>query len=216
MHFFTCCLLAAVFTALFSVSCSAEFPAPPKEILPATHSTASAVFAGGCFWGVEGVFEQLKGVKEVVAGYSGGEANTAHYEMVSTGNTGHAESVKIIYDPAIISFGTLLEVFFSAAHDPTQLNYQGPDEGTQYRSAVFYIDDVQKAITEEYIKKINSVHIFRSPVVTQVSHLKAFYSAEKYHQKFMQNNPNDPYILYWDKPKVDMLRKNYPDLVSGK
>lgn len=194
---------------------SSAFPDPPKVSLAVTHSTATAVFAGGCFWGVEGVFEQLKGVKDAVAGYSGGESKTASYERVSMGDTGHAESVKVTYDPAVISYGTLLKVFFSIIHDPTDLDFQGPDRGSQYRSAVFYVDDAQKKTALEYIRKINDAKIFHSRVVTQVVPLNKFYPAEEYHQKFMKKNPDYPYIVHWDKPKVEALRKTYPGLVSG-
>ena len=190
-----------------------KFPDPPAEDPGATGSTQTAVLAGGCFWGMEGVFERLKGVMDVTSGYSGGEEKKAHYNMVSSGFTDHAESIQVTYDPSRISYGELLKVFFSVAHDPTQLNYQGPDKGTQYRSAVFYADDHQKRIAEEYIGTLGRSRIFREPVVTQVVPLEAFYPAEDYHQDFMDRNPNHPYIRYWDVPKVKHLNEELPELV---
>ncbi len=211
--------------ALFLLSCTARgapaaaaspaFPDPPKEA-PASSAKKIAVLAGGCFWGMEGVFERLTGVSEVLSGYSGGGPDTAHYEMVSTGTTGHAESIQVTYDPSVISYGTLLKVYFSIAHDPTELNYQGPDQGTQYRSAIFYADDAQKQEAEAYIKLLDEAHVFATPIVTQVVPLKAFYPAEDYHQKFMDNNPDYPYIVFWDRPKVIALQQAYPQLLSGK
>jgi peptide-methionine (S)-S-oxide reductase len=190
------------------------FPTPPPDSAAALPGTGTAVLAGGCFWGVEGVFQRLSGVIDVVSGYSGGEASTATYESVGTGATGHAESVKILYDPSKIGYGTLLRVFFSIAHDPTELNYQGPDVGPQYRSAIFYSDDAQKRAAEAYIDLLNKAHAFDRPVVTEVAPLKAFYPAEDYHQNFMDNNPNYPYIVYWDAPKVRQLLDLYPELVA--
>jgi peptide-methionine (S)-S-oxide reductase len=190
----------------------AQFPDPPVD--PAAGGgPRTAVFAGGCFWGVEAVFERLKGVQEVVSGYSGGEAKTAHYELVGTGRTGHAESVRITYDPSQVSYGTLLKVFFSVAHDPTQLNYQGPDHGTQYRSAIFYADDTQKRVAEEYIRALDKARVFRGRIVTELSPLKAFYPAEAYHQDYLRHNPTQPYIVIWDLPKIAALQKEYPQLV---
>ena len=174
------------------------------------------MLAGGCFWGMEGVFERLKGVEDVVSGYSGGDQATAHYEIVGTGTTGHAESIRVLYDPSQISYGTLLKVFLSVAHDPTQLNYQGPDHGTQYRSVIFYADEEQKRIAEEYIRTLNRDKVFAEPIVTQVLPLKAFYPAEGYHQDFMANNPSYPYIVYWDLPKIRHLEKEYPGLLSDR
>ncbi len=188
---------------------------PPAMAAAAEGETETAVLAGGCFWGMEGVFERLKGVEDVVSGYSGGTADTAHYNMVGSGSTGHAESVRIIYDPKLISYEKLLEVFFNVAHDPTQLNYQGPDHGTQYRSEVFYADDEQKRTVERYIKKLSDEGIFADPIVTEVAPLKAFYPAEEYHQDFMRLNPNHPYIVYWDVPKIRHLEKEYPDLIKS-
>jgi peptide-methionine (S)-S-oxide reductase len=165
---------------------------------------------------MEGVFERLKGVKDVTSGYSGGEMNTAHYEMVGTGMTGHAESIQIRYDPAQISYGTLLKVFFAVGHDPTELNFQGPDHGTQYRSAIFYANDGQKQVAEDYIRMLDRAKVYPKAIVTQVVALKAFYPAEEYHQHFLDNNPDYPYIVYWDLPKIANLQKLFPDLVSKK
>jgi peptide-methionine (S)-S-oxide reductase len=189
----------------------ADFPNPPVD--PPAAGTRTAVFAGGCFWGVEAVFENLKGVQEAVSGYSGGEAKTAHYELVGTGRTGHAESVRVTYDPARVSYGTLLKVFFSVAHDPTQLNYQGPDHGTQYRSAIFYADESQRRVAEEYIRALDKAGVFREKIVTQLNPLQAFYPAEEYHQDFLRRNPTQPYIMMWDLPKIAALEKEYPKLV---
>lgn len=172
----------------------------------------TAVFAGGCFWGVAGVFERVIGVTNVVSGFSGGEASTAHYEMVSTGRTGHAESVKVTYDPTKITYGQLLKVYFSVAHDPTELNRQGPDEGTQYRSAIFYQTDEQKQIAEAYITQLKAAHVFKRPIVTQVVPFKGFYAAEAYHQHYLDNNPTAPYIMYNDMPKIAALKKQLPEL----
>lgn len=176
----------------------------------------TAVLAGGCFWGVEGVFERLKGVVDVTSGYSGGEMNTAHYEMVGTGGTGHAESIQVRYDPAQVSYGALLKVFFAVAHDPTQLNFQGPDHGTQYRSAIFYANEGQRQVAEEYIRTLGAAKVFPGRIVTQVVPLKAFYAAEEYHQNFLDRNPNYPYIVYWDMPKIANLKKTFPELVGNK
>jgi len=175
-----------------------------------------AVVAGGCFWGIQAVFQHVKGVINATSGYSGGAANTAQYESVSTGDTGHAESVKITYDPSQITYGQLLRVFFSVAHDPTQLNRQGPDSGTQYRSAVFYNSDEQKRIAEAYIAQVDKARVFARPIVTQVVPLKAFYPAEAYHQDYAVNHPNNPYIVYNDAPKVAHLQQHFPELYVGK
>lgn len=193
---------------------AADFPAPAVDISNPPSRQAVAVFAGGCFWGVDAVFERLKGVSDVVSGYSGGNESTAHYEMVGTGRTGHAESVQVTFDPAQITYGKLLQVFFSVAHDPTQLNRQGPDEGTQYRSAIFYNSAEQKRVAEAYIQQLNGAKVFRHPIVTQVVPLKAFYPAEEYHQNFLDRNPDNPYIVYNDLPKLQQLKKKYPDLVK--
>ena len=186
------------------------------EVTPETITSAkgmqTAVFAGGCFWGVEAVFERVKGVTDVVSGYSGGDAKSANYDDVSDGKTLHAEAVKITYDPTKVTYQQLLTVFFSVAHDPTQLNYQGPDRGTQYRSAIFYADDEQKKTTEAFIAAIEKSKVFPSPVVTRVVPLTAFYDAEKYHQNYLVRNPKDPYIVAHDLPKLANLKKQFPDL----
>ncbi len=206
-------IAGAAFAMAFSAPAfSSDFPAPPSEPVSA-HGTQTAVLAGGCFWGMEGVFERLKGVIEVTSGYAGGEKNTAHYELVGTGTTGHAESVRIMYDPAKISYGTILRVYFSVAHDPTQFNYQGPDHGSQYRSAIFYATPEQQRTAEAYIKELGEAKVFSKPIVTQVVPLKGFYAAEEYHQNFMDNNPDYPYIVYWDAPKVAHLQREFPELV---
>ncbi|HEV7374141.1 MAG TPA: peptide-methionine (S)-S-oxide reductase MsrA [Pyrinomonadaceae bacterium] len=184
--------------------------------LAATKGEQTAVFAGGCFWGIQAVFQHVKGVVSATSGYSGGEAKTAHYEMVSTGETGHAESVKIIYDPSKVSYGQLLKVFFAVAHDPTELNRQGPDSGTQYRSAIFYASEEQKRIAEAYINQLNQAKIFEGPIVTQVAVLNSFYKAEAYHQDYAIHHPDDPYIATNDLPKVANLRQQLPDLYIAK
>jgi peptide-methionine (S)-S-oxide reductase len=171
-----------------------------------------AVLAGGCFWGVDAVFKHVKGVKEVVSGYSGGDANTAEYEEVSTGSTGHAESAEITYDPAKVSYAQLLRVFFSVATDPTQLNRQGPDAGTQYRSVIFYSSDAQNQVALAYIDQLNKAQIFRGPIVTQVVPLTHFYNAEDYHQNYLAMHPDDPYIVFNDQPKLRALKKELPGL----
>jgi peptide-methionine (S)-S-oxide reductase len=180
----------------------------------ATTGSQKVVFAGGCFWGVEGVFESLKGVSNAVSGYAGGKATTAQYETVSTGETGHAESVEVTYDPSVISFNQLLQVFFLVAHDPTELNRQGPDIGSQYRSAIFYTTQAQKSESEAYITQLERDKKFSSPIVTQIVPLKGFYAAEEYHQHFLQHNPYNPYIVFNDMPKLRHLREEFPQLVK--
>lgn len=194
---------------------AAEFPAPAVDIpAPPAKQTAAVVLAGGCFWGVEAVFDHLKGVTDAVSGFAGGYKATAHYEMVSSGLTGHAESVKVTYDPSQISYGKLLEVFFSVAHDPTELNRQGPDYGTQYRSAIFYSNDEQKRVAEAYIKQLNGSKIYSRPIVTQLAPLEGFYRAEDYHQHYLEHNPNQPYIVYNDMPKLKHLEQQFPELLK--
>ncbi len=212
-------LLSLIF-AFASVSRAADRNnAVPKPLidtsLSAAKSEETAVIAGGCFWGIQAVFQHVKGVVSATSGYSGG-AKAADYELVSTGTTGHAESVKITYDPSQITYGELLRVFFSVAHDPTQLNRQGPDEGTQYRSVIFYGNDEQKRIAEAYIAQLEGAKIFPRRIVTQIVPLKGFYPAEAYHQNYAQNHPNNPYIVYNDAPKVAHLREQFPDLYTGK
>ena len=176
----------------------------------------TAVVAGGCFWGVQGVFQHVRGVLSATSGYSGGPAGAAEYEVVSSGSTGHAESVKITYDPSQISYGELLQVFFSVAHDPTELNHQGPDYGTQYRSVIFYAGQEQKRIAEAYIAQLGAAKVFSGPIVTQVAPLKGFYPAEAYHQDYLQRHPDSPYIVINDLPKLTHLREQFPNLYIGK
>src|SRR5262245_23974772 len=207
-------------TAL-AVACSAGvigapvFPDPTQDVKTSGSGTQTAVLAVGCFWGVEGVFERLKGVSDVVSGYAGGGKSTASYMIVSTGTTGHAESVKITYHPNVISYGQLLKIFFAIAHDPTELNRQGPDEGTQYRSSIFYANDEQKQIATAYIKQLTDAKVFRRPIVTTVVPLEAFYPAEAYHQNFLVRNPTYPYIVYNDLPKVKHLEQEFPTMVKA-
>ena len=172
----------------------------------------TVVFAGGCFWGVDAVFKHVKGVSKVVSGYAGGSAATAHYEQVSNGDTGHAESVQVSFDPAKISYRKLLEVFFRVAHDPTQLNRQGPDNGTQYRSAIFYTGKDQQQLAQSFISQLTAARIYSGPIVTQVLPLQQFYPAEDYHQNYFAQHPYQPYIVINDKPKVEQLRKQFPEL----
>jgi peptide-methionine (S)-S-oxide reductase len=174
-----------------------------------------AVLAGGCFWGVEAVFDSLRGVSKVVSGFSGGNKVTAHYEVVSTGMTGHAESVEITYDPAQISYRQLLQVFFTVAHDPTQLDYQGPDHGTQYRSSIFYTSDEQKRVAEATIRELTDKHAFKAPIVTKVVPFVAFFPAEAYHQHYLVQHPDEPYIVYNDLPKLKALRERFPALLKA-
>jgi peptide-methionine (S)-S-oxide reductase len=191
--------------------------APPAIDNPKTAGPPqTAVLAGGCFWGVQGVFEHVRGVQKVIAGYAGGDKSTAQYETVSSGTTGHAESVKIIFDPAEISYGQILQIAFSVVHDPTQLNRQGPDVGTQYRSAIFYGDDTQKRIAEAYISQLDNSHAYSRPIVTRVDPLKGFYAAEDYHQDYLFHNPNAPYIAFFDLPKVENFKRTFPELYSGR
>lgn len=190
----------------------ARLPAPTVDATPATGHNAMAVFAGGCFWGIEAVFEHVNGVRKVTAGYSGGAAGTANYNDVSDGDTGHAESVQVEFDPSQVSYGQLLQVFFSVAFDPTTLNRQGPDRGTQYRSVVFYGNGEQRKIAADYIAQLTSAKAFAAPIVTQVVPLKAFYPAEAYHQHYYDLHPNNPYIVFNDAPKVAHLQQLFPEL----
>ncbi|MGB7584917.1 MAG: peptide-methionine (S)-S-oxide reductase MsrA [Terriglobales bacterium] len=204
---------------LGAVACAGNgaFPVPAVDApIAKTSSQQTAVVAGGCFWGIQAVFQHVKGVVSVTSGYSGGSSLTAHYEIVSTGTTGHAESVKIVYDPSQVTYGELLRVFFSVAHDPTELNRQGPDEGTQYRSVIFYSHDEQKHIAEAYIAQLEKAKVFSNPIVTQVVPLKAFYAAEAYHQNYATNHPDNLYIVYNDAPKITHLRQQFPGLYTGK
>lgn len=184
---------------------------PPPSLDEKNASGAeTAVFAGGCFWGVQGVFQHVKGVTKAVSGYAGGSRDTASYEAVSNGDTGHAESVEVTYDPSQVSYGKLLQIFFSVGHNPTQLNYQGPDHGTQYRSALFVATPQQKKIAEAYIAELGKKGVFPAEIVTEISPLKGFYTAEAYHQDFLTRNPTYPYIVYNDMPKIESLRKLFP------
>jgi peptide-methionine (S)-S-oxide reductase len=206
-----------LFLSLLLPLAAAEFPPPAVDIpAPAAKQKSTIVLAGGCFWGVDAVFKHVQGVSEVVSGYAGGSRLTANYTTVSTGLTSHAESVKITFDPSRISLGKLLQIYFSVAHDPTQLNRQGPDEGTQYRSAIFYATDEQKRIAEAYIQQLNQAKVFSRPIVTQVNQLSGFYAAEEYHQNYLARNPGDPYIIYNDLPKLKRLHQNFPELWTEK
>jgi peptide-methionine (S)-S-oxide reductase len=210
-------LLAAMAFSGSNASTKAKaFPAPTLDVSSTAKGEQSVVFAGGCFWGVQAVFQHVKGVISATSGYAGGDAKTAQYETVSTGETGHAESVKVVYDASQITYGQLLRVFFSVAHDPTQLNRQGPDEGSQYRSAVFYASDEQKRVAEAYIAQLQGAKVFARPIVTLVSPLGKFYPAEAYHQNYFDRHPNDLYIVYNDAPKVASLSKEFPELYIAK
>jgi peptide-methionine (S)-S-oxide reductase len=187
-------------------------PAPVVDEQPGTATSAVAVFAGGCFWGVQGVFQHVKGVTNAVSGYAGGEQRTAEYETVSSGRTGHAESVQVTYDPHAITYGRLLQVYFSVAHDPTELNRQGPDTGTQYRSTIFPTSADQARIAKAYIAQLNDAKVFRRAIATTIEADRAFYPAEDYHQDYLTRNPTQPYIAYNDLPKIDALKRSFPDL----
>lgn len=194
-----------------------RLPDPLQDVAAAgVKGEQHAVLAGGCFWGVEAVFERLRGVSKVVSGYAGGSKSTARYAIVSMGVTSHAESVQISFDPSQISFGTLLKVFFGVAHDPTELNRQGPDEGAQYRSSIFYADDEQKRVAEACIRQLSEAKVFRRRIVTTVVPLEGFYPAEAYHQGFLDRNPTHPYIVYNDLPKLERLRAEFPELLAKK
>ena len=208
----------ALFT-LQACDSAGAMPALPDAVVDAAltpHATPqTAVLAGGCFWGMEEVFQHVKGVTAVEAGYSGGTADTAHYETVSGGNTGHAESVKITYDPSRITYGQLLKVYFSVAHNPTELNYQGPDHGIQYRSSIFIANPEQRHIAHAYIKQLQAAHVFARPIVTTLAPLQAFYPAEAYHQNYAMRHPHDLYIMIYDLPKLTALRQQFPGLYAG-
>ena len=211
----TVVVLLLAFSA--SIGCTAAtktpLPAPAHDApLAQTPGKQTAVFAGGCFWGTQSVFERVKGVLDTTAGYSGGSASTATYQQVGQENTGHAESVKVVYDPSKITYGQLLQIFFSVVHDPTQLNRQGPDVGESYRSVIFYSNDEQQKISKDYIAQLDAAKAFHKPIVTQVVPLKGFYDAESYHQDYALHNPNNPYILVCDRPKVEALKQQFPEL----
>ena len=211
MQFSTRTMLALIAAPILALS--AAFAAPAAAAQPAA-ATQTAVLAGGCFWGMEEVFESLSGVTNVVAGFAGGSKETAHYEEVSSGTTGQAESVEITYAPSRISYRQLLDVYFTVAHDPTELNRQGPDEGTQYRSAIFYDNAEQQREATDYIAKLTLAKKFAAPIVTQVVPLHGFYAAEAYHQHYARLHPDDPYIVYNDAPKVEALKKLFPNLIA--
>jgi peptide-methionine (S)-S-oxide reductase len=203
---------AAMLVAMLSLTSAfalAESTAPATSKPAATMQTA--VLAGGCFWGVEAVFERVRGVRNVVSGYSGGDKKTANYPAVGTGLTGHAESVQITYDPSEVSYAEILRIFFSVAHDPTQLNRQGPDSGPQYRSSIFYANDAQRDLARSYIKELDKSGKFSREIVTRVDPLKGFYPAESYHQDFIAKNPNNPYVVFNDLPKIRDLKRLYPE-----
>lgn len=197
-------------------ACGAEsavvIPAPAIDSPKAAGATQTVVLAGGCFWGVQGVFQHMRGVRQAVSGYAGGDKASADYEKVSSGRTGHAESVQITYDPAQVSFGEILQVFFSVVHDPTQLNRQGPDHGPQYRSAIFYANDEQKKIAQAYIAQLDKANVYRGAIVTRVDPLAGFFAAEDYHQDYLINNPRNPYIVINDLPKVQNFSRTFPAL----
>jgi peptide-methionine (S)-S-oxide reductase len=208
-------LLSILIGTACLMSAGGRLPSPATDVKAPDQKTATAVFAGGCFWGVEGVFEKIKGVTNAVSGFAGGKkAPSGGYDEVSTGRTGHAESVEVTYDPSVITYGQLLQVFFSVVHDPTELNRQGPDEGTQYRSAIFYANDEQKRVAEAYIQQLTEAKAFKHKIVTQVAPLTGFYPAEAHHQHFLQRNPTYPYIVYNDLPKISELEKQFPELVA--
>jgi peptide-methionine (S)-S-oxide reductase len=191
---------------------AAPAPAPMFEVVSAAAAEDTAVFAGGCFWGIEAVYDHVKGVKSAVSGYAGGTVANPSYEQVSTGDTGHAESVQVIYDPSQVSYGKLLQIFFSVGHDPTQLNRQGPDHGTQYRSAIFYMTPQQHQVAESYIRQLTEAKTFSRPIVTQVTKLAGFYRAEEYHQHYLAQHPNQLYIVINDQPKIAALKKQFADV----
>lgn len=209
--------LAAIPVVAFGISLTSTaqeapvvIPAPTAD-LSETGSTATAVFAGGCFWGVQGVFQHVKGVTRAVSGYSGGAAETATYEQTGSGDTGHAEAVEVTYDPSVVSYGDLLQIYFSVAHNPTQLNYQGPDRGSQYRSTIFSASAEQTETAEAYIAQLEAADLFEGPIVTTIEPLEAFYPAEQYHQDFLTLNPTWPYIVVHDLPKVAALEELFPE-----
>jgi len=203
----------ATLSACGVATAQAPLPAPAVDIAASSvHGPQTAVFAGGCFWGIEAVFRHTKGVLSAVSGYAGGGAKEADYETVSSGRTGHAESVQVTYDPSKVSYGQLLQIFFSVAHDPTQRNRQGPDVGPQYRSAIFVANDEQKRVAESYIDQLTKAKVYPRPIATEVTKLPAFYAAEAYHQNYLALHPTQPYIVYNDLPKLAELKKQFPDV----
>ena len=204
-------LAIGIMVSLAPLWAAASVDAMARPTTPAVPETQTAVLAGGCFWGVEAVFEHVKGVRSVIAGYAGGEAATASYERVGTGRTGHAEAVQVVFEPQTISYAEVLRIFFSVAHDPTQLNRQGPDIGSQYRSAIFYADESQREMANGYIMQLSQAHLFRTPIVTSVDALHGFYPAESHHQDFIARNPTDPYVVVNDLPKILHLKRLFPE-----
>lgn len=207
--------ILGVFFMSRGANAASKTPIPAAKVdqpLASTSGKERAVFAGGCFWGTQAVFERVKGVVHTTAGYAGGSASTATYDQVTTETTGHAESVEVVYDPSKITYGQLLRIFFSVAHDPTQLNRQGPDVGTSYRSAIFYVGDDQKRIADAYISQLDDAKVFPGKIVTEVTPLKGFYRAEDYHQDYAMHNPQNPYIQVCDRPKIEALKQQFPDL----
>ena len=212
-------LALAALLALATAACNGIAPAaetatlvpPPAIDEPASGGTETAVLAGGCFWGVQGVFQHVKGVKSAISGYAGGGAGNAHYEDVGMGTTGHAESVQVTFDPKVVSYGEILRIYFSVAHDPTEKNRQGPDVGTQYRSAIFPRDEAQQKVAQQYIAQLDSAKVFTRPIATTVEPGKTFYRAEDYHQDFLVHNPTYPYIVYNDLPKIENLKRLFAD-----
>jgi peptide-methionine (S)-S-oxide reductase len=209
---------ASILTMIGQSSAETAVALPPPVVSDADtkSTTQKVVLAGGCFWGVQAVFQHVKGVKDAVSGYAGGKKETASYEQVSSGRTGHAESVEVTFDPDIVSYGTILQIYFSVAHNPTELNRQGPDEGTQYRSEIFYESQDQKRVAQSYVAQLEAAKIFPSPIVTQIAPLDGFYPAEGYHQDYATRNPDSPYIAYNDLPKVDNLGRLFPGLFRSK
>jgi peptide-methionine (S)-S-oxide reductase len=216
-----CCIMLIVWGVAGQLAASAaerpvEIPPPAVNNPKAAGPMQTAVLAGGCFWGVQAVFQHLNGVQQALSGYAGGDRSTAQYEVVSGGRTGHAESVQVTFDPNVVTYGEILQVFFSVAHDPTQLNRQGPDSGTQYRSAIFYADEKQKQIATAYIAQLDQAGMFGKPLVTRVDALKGFYAAEGYHQDYLLKHPTQPYIVFNDLPKVRNFQRTLPDLYRAK
>jgi len=204
--------VALALTSVPSAQSGRIVPLPNTDLPPSGATSATVVLAGGCFWGVQGVFQHVTGVVSAVSGYAGGDQRTAHYEMVGSGTTGHAESVQVTYDPRRISFGRILHIFFSVAHDPTEVNRQGPDDGPQYRSAIFAANDDQAAVASAYIAQLDQAHVFRRRVATRIERDRTFYPAENYHQDYLTRHPNAPYIVFNDLPKIEELKRLLPDV----
>jgi peptide-methionine (S)-S-oxide reductase len=215
----TCLSLVALAGGLASAGPAAanEFVVPPPQFDDRrTEATETAVLAGGCFWGVQAIYQHVKGVSRVVSGYAGGTKGTATYDTVSSGRTGHAESVEITFDPRVVSYGTILQIFFSVAHDPTELNRQGPDVGTQYRSAIFTQDPAQRRVAEAYVAQLGKAGVYKKPIVTQINGAEPFYAAEAYHQDYATLHPYEPYILFHDRPKIEAFKRLFPEQALGK